>query len=629
MDNIPAAAQAAPFSTFESDATAASGHLKAGTRLRQGALAVGPVLGQGGFGITYKGGDVHLRRFVAIKEYFPQGSLRRGATVTPSPTFPAANFERDRTAFLEEARVVARFNHPGIVHVFAVFEENGTAYMVMEYLDGPTLEQLVHSHKTPLPEKTAVAHAVQIGRALAEIHGAGLLHRDVKPANIIVTGGTRAVLIDFGTARQYMRQLQLIKAELTAGFAPLEQYAQQSRPTPATDVYALGATLYFLLTARTPVSATDRAADVPLPPVRDLNPEVSPGIAEAIRRALEMNPADRPQSAQAFVEELLNPRAPAVTPVAEPGAAAPAAPPAVAHSTGPLMALHQKLERHTLGVNTIAWSPDGATLLSGGQDKMLYTWNWRTRSTNGHLGGHEMGVLCCAYSPNGGWIVSGGLDATVRLWDAGSRQPLSILRGHLQPVRTVGFSPSERIMATGGDDAVVLWDLNSGQYLRRLEMPVRALAYSPNGAMMAMATAAGPVHLWNTADWSHRHTLDAGPGGANALSWSGDGALLATGGHDHIGRVWNCASGELHATMAGHSRAINCVALSPDGTLLATGGDDDTVRLWASRTGEFQQRHSKHSDHVMAIAFSPDGHTLASASRDKTIVFCRCSALPG
>lgn len=610
--------------------TAAPLALPHGTRLRGGAFAVASVLGQGGFGITYKGGDMQLRRYVAIKEFFPHGSLRQGATLVPG-AHATETYVQEKSGFLDEARTLARFNHAGIVHVFAVFEENNTAYMVMEFLDGSTLEQLLQQQGGPLPEQEAVRYALQIGKALEEVHRAGLLHRDVKPANVIVTTDQRAVLIDFGTARQYMRQLQRMTAMLTPGYAPLEQYAQQVKRTPATDVYALGATLYHLLTGRAPVPATDRVADVPLPPVHELNPQISTPVAAAVMQALEIEAAKRPQSACELVARLEHPHLVVATatntgmPARPAAGATPGATPLVVAGSGhTIMSLHQKLERHALGVNALAWSPDGNTLLSAGQDKMLYIWNWRARTAIGHLGGHELGVLCCAYAPHGGWIVSGGLDTTVRLWDAATRQPLSVLRAHTQAVRSVAFSPAERLLASGGDDGACLWDMNSGQLLRQLNAPLRALAFSPDGSLLAIALTAGAVVLWDTRTWEQQGSIEPGPAQVNALVFSSDGHWLATGSDDHLARVWRVATGEPQATMAGHTRPVNAVAFSPDCALLATAADDDTVRLWAAASGAFLQRHGKHSDRVFAVGFAPDGRMLASGSRDKSIVICRC-----
>src|SRR4051812_9838425 len=281
-----------------------SGALPLGTKLHGGIYSVGRVLGQGGFGITYLGADVRARRPVAIKEFFPFGSTRRGVEVQPFGGLKAPDFEHARERFLDEARILARFDHPGIVDVYGTFEENGTAYMVMELLRGTTLASLVEE-RGALPEAEAVGYAVRVGEALEAIHRAGLLHRDIKPDNIMLADDGRVVLIDFGTARAFAAgKTGRMTTLVTPGYAPLEQYGAEARFGPFTDVYALGATLYHLLTGRMPAAATDRVLGVELVPPRTLNPSVGRAVNDAVLQALELRVDARPQSAREFVATL-------------------------------------------------------------------------------------------------------------------------------------------------------------------------------------------------------------------------------------------------------------------------------------------------------------------------------------
>ncbi len=277
-------------------------HLPLGTRLKGGTYTVGKVLGQGGFGITYMGSDVRLQRPVAIKEFFPRGCGRQGTQVILStPSLRPADFDAMKQRFVQEARVLARFSHPGIVRVYEVFEENGTAYLVMEYLRGKSLRQIMEERGGRLPESEAVAYIVQVCEALEVVHGAGLLHRDIKPDNIVVCEDGRVVLIDFGAAREFAaRVTQRHTVLLTPGYAPLEQYSERAERGPYTDIYALAATLYHLLTGEVPVPSPDRRMGVALADVRKLNPQVSEHVARAVMQGLEMQAEHRPQSARAF-----------------------------------------------------------------------------------------------------------------------------------------------------------------------------------------------------------------------------------------------------------------------------------------------------------------------------------------
>lgn len=245
------------------DTTVVSQVLPPGSILDNNTFTVGKVLGQGGFGITYLGSDRHLRRPVAIKEFFPAGCVRQSATVGPAGEWTPATYAEARTRFVHEGEMLGRFTHTGIVQVYAAFEANNTAYPVMEYLRGQTLAEILALRGGRLEEAEALGYLHRVGEALDVVHEAGLLHRDIKPDNIIVCAEGRVVLVDFGTAREFSAgQTQRHSVTLTPGYAPLEQYAQRAQRGPYTDVYALAATAYHLLTGEVPVAAPDRAAGV-------------------------------------------------------------------------------------------------------------------------------------------------------------------------------------------------------------------------------------------------------------------------------------------------------------------------------------------------------------------------------
>ena len=288
--------------------------LPKGVRLNNGNYAVGEVLGQGGFGITYKGGDLNLRRYVAIKEFFPQGCARQNQTVQPAGTLSAADYANVKAKFIEEARTLARFSDPGIVRVFGVFEENNTAYMVMEFLEGSTLSKRI-LEKGMLDESEAVSIAEKVGGALKVVHDAGIIHRDLKPDNVCLTKDGRVVLIDFGTARAFASGKTVKQTTmLTPGYAPLEQYGQQARFGAYTDIYALAATLYHAVTGQVPPQATDRAAGVELKAPRDLNPKLSRAFSDAIVWAMQVKASERPQNIGAFLDAIKRPQAAPLVP---------------------------------------------------------------------------------------------------------------------------------------------------------------------------------------------------------------------------------------------------------------------------------------------------------------------------
>jgi serine/threonine protein kinase len=286
--------------------TARDQALSAGTVLQGGGYVIEAVLGQGGFGITYKGLDTKLNRYVAVKEFFPQvqGCLRQGTSVAPGGSVTSGEFHEQRSRFLEEGQRLGQFQHPSIVRVFSLFEENNTAYMVMEFLNGKTLLKMLED-SGPIEDQMLIHITEQIAAALSVVHQANVLHRDIKPENIILTTDSRTVLVDFGTAREFAAgKTRKMTTMLTPGYAPLEQYGQHARFGAFSDIYSLGATTYHLLTGQIPIQATDRAAGVELMAPVSLRHGISQDISNAVMWALEMRVENRPQTASEFVQAI-------------------------------------------------------------------------------------------------------------------------------------------------------------------------------------------------------------------------------------------------------------------------------------------------------------------------------------
>jgi serine/threonine-protein kinase len=278
--------------------------LPVGTTLADGRYQILSVIGRGGFGITYEAGDVRLRRRVAIKELFPDTAVRHGSQVLTPPEARAA-FRGARDRFLREARVLARFTHSGIVRVYEVFEDHGTAYLVMELLGGCPLIEVLKARNRPFTEDEVLDVAGRVAAALRPVHAAGVLHRDLNPSNVMLTEHGRVVLIDFGLARDFDQdQTMGMTRVVTPGYAPLEQYRGEGRFGPSTDVYGLAATCYRLATGRVPVAAIARDAGSELPSVHRQNPAISKRVSDAIGDGLELEPSHRPQDLDAFLARL-------------------------------------------------------------------------------------------------------------------------------------------------------------------------------------------------------------------------------------------------------------------------------------------------------------------------------------
>lgn len=262
------------------------------------------ILGQGGFGIAYAATDVNLNSKVVIKEYLPEEFAYRTTdnTVSARQDEDQDFYQGGLDSFLVEARTLATFRHPHIVRVARFFEANRTAYMVLEYERGQSLKAWRKKHEN-VPEATIVSLLAPLLDGLATVHRAGYLHRDIKPDNIYVRDEDGSlVLLDFGAARQTAVERAEIGNVVTPGYGPIEQYAGGGRQGPWTDIYAMGATLFWLITGKKPIEAPARLADPdPLPSAEVMGKgKYSPEFLRAIDWALKMHPQERPQDVEQF-----------------------------------------------------------------------------------------------------------------------------------------------------------------------------------------------------------------------------------------------------------------------------------------------------------------------------------------
>ncbi|MEO5347399.1 MAG: SUMF1/EgtB/PvdO family nonheme iron enzyme [Magnetococcus sp. YQC-9] len=279
-----------------------------------GEYQIEAILGAGGFGVTYLALDKNLGKQVAIKEYLPNDlAVREGTSVHPKTTADVDTFRWGMDRFLQEARILARFHHPSIVQVLRYFESNNTAYMVMVYEDGDSLDNLLQKRTTPLDEDALKSIVLPLLDGLQVIHASNLIHRDIKPGNIYIRRQDETpVLLDFGSARQSVggksRSLSVVVSD---GYAPAEQYETHGNQGPWTDLYALGAVIYRALSGEIPPQATARMNAIarkqpdPLIPAREVGRgRYSDEFLTAVDHALVRIEEDRPQSAQAWAAEL-------------------------------------------------------------------------------------------------------------------------------------------------------------------------------------------------------------------------------------------------------------------------------------------------------------------------------------
>lgn len=283
--------------------------LKPGVILKE-RYKIEEVIGAGGFGITYRAWDPLLQSYVAIKEYYPSGIATRSADsskVCVPVGLEQREYHRGRIRFLKEAQDVARFqSEPNIVSIYDYLEENDTAYMVMEYLHGCTLKQYIREHGGRLDTDHILHICLSVLDALAVVHKAGMIHRDISPENIFICEDLTVKLIDFGAAKQvYLDGEQTMSVVLKPGYAPPEQYAKKDKQGPWTDIYALGATLYFAATGEKPEESFGRVLEDTIKPVCEVNPEIPRAMSQVIMRAMSVKIEDRYQTVEAMREALL------------------------------------------------------------------------------------------------------------------------------------------------------------------------------------------------------------------------------------------------------------------------------------------------------------------------------------
>ena len=280
-------------------------HLPSGALLKQGTYQIEKLLGEGGFGITYKGICLQNSAEVAIKELWPEKAARIGTTVTWPFSITPLERQHQLNKFQLEASCQYQCIHPNIARIYDWFEENGTAYIVMEFISGQSLYQILKNEGI-LDENRVKSYFIKIAEALKVIHDKNLLHRDIKPDNILIDDTDRAVLIDFGATKEFIAgQTREMTAILTPGYAPLEQYSPRGKRFAATDIYALCASMYELLTGNLPAPAINivNSSEKLIPP-RQLSSNLSPLIERVILTGMQLKVEDRIQSADELIAAL-------------------------------------------------------------------------------------------------------------------------------------------------------------------------------------------------------------------------------------------------------------------------------------------------------------------------------------
>jgi WD40 repeat protein/serine/threonine protein kinase len=630
-------------------------------------------VGRGGMGVVYKARQLSLNRIVALK------------VIAPEQLASPKAIERFHT----EAEAAASLDHPNIVPIYQTGELDGRHCFSMKLIEGQSLALRIADFRLPifdLKSRTNVRpgsrsqlanRQLQIANLLAQVadavhyaHQRGILHRDLKPGNILIDSEGRAYVSDFGLAKLVAGDSSLTLSGEVLGtpayMAPEQAAGKANQITTSADVYSLGAILYELLAGRPPFHAetsietlhavVHEEATAP----HALNRAVPRDLETICLKCLQKEPARRYANAQALVDDLRR------FALGEPIQARPATRPEKLWRwckrkpslAATLLLLHIVLaiglsgilwEWHTARQNALiagknlyaanmnlvqqAWEQNNLVRMSelvqqtASYPNRGFEWYFWQRQTHLRLrtfSGRGAVISCVAFSPDGKKLATAGSDSTASVWDVANNKELLRLKGHKGWVRAVAFSPDGLKMVTGGGDATaIVWSATSGKELARLKGHhswIECVAFSPDSQKIVTSSRDGTAKVWTTEGGKELLTLRGHSGAVNAALFSPDGERILTGNWDQTAKLWRSATGEQLLTLRGHTTGIYWVTFSPDGKWIATGSIDGTAKVWDAVNGRevLSLRGHRGNAGISSLEFSPDSRIIATGSEDAT-----------
>ncbi|OKH53182.1 serine/threonine-protein kinase [Scytonema sp. HK-05] len=600
---------------------------------------------EGGFGRTYLAEDIDkLNERCVIKQLAPrvQGTWA---------------LNKAMELFQKEAQRLQELGaHPQIPTLLAYFEQGNYLYLVQQFIDGQNLlSELQQKKKYHCSEIKEIL--LDLLPVLKFIHEQAVIHRDIKPQNIIrrraslssttvVSGGAgNLVLIDFGSAKQLTAKVKMKMGTSigSQGYSPIEQIRDGSA-YPASDLFSLGATCFHLLTGVSPFKLW---AEYGYSWVQDwqqyLKSPITAELAQVLDKLLQKDMQHRYQSANEVLADLnvkqqLPSQLRAATATKHttklPTTESPSVPKRYILLRNSVLAFSAIIllssgkfwyqQFRSLGMR-ISSSLSQSNTSAANRDVIFHQ---RPQPLLGHFSlastvkGYSNSILSVAISPDGKTIASNSND-TIKLLSLVTGQEISTLSGHTDTVNFLSISSDGQILVSGSEDTTIkIWNMATGQEIRTLEghtNSVHTLAFSHNGKILADGSDDNTIKLWNLATGDEIRTLRGHSNWVRSVAFSPDGKTLASGSFDKTIKLWNLATGQPIRTLEGHSGKVTSVAFSPDGNTLASGSFDKTIKLWNLATGQQILTLEGHSGKVTSVAFSPDGKILASSSFDKTI----------
>ena len=597
------------------------------------------LVGRGGMGVVLHAFDTDLRRDVALKVLSPELSSNRTA----------------RQRFCREARAAASVSHENIVAVHQVNEDgnSGLPFLVMQLITGESLEQRLRS-RGKLSVKETVILAAQAAWGLAAAHSQGLIHRDIKPGNILIEEGHKLKLTDFGLARA-AEDLKLTKTGYVSG-TPLYMAPEQARGEDIdarADLFSLGVVMYESLAGRppfegkTPLAVLRRVADDQHDRLSSLNPSVPEWLEDVIDALLSKKPEDRIASAAELAKLLHSHSSHSGVELCEsvPNEPCSLAPPKL-HSTS-------AKRRYRRKVALLMAVPFLAGLGLGFAGAVVGFSLYDQQAAVPPLGTERMlaaapaefvldeplskfesdsGAVWSTDTCNDGKTVAVGLeDGHVRLFDITGAGIPQTIKAHTGPVWSIDFHPDSQHFVTASDDGLVkYWDLKKLDKPIEYNAPsgVRTVAFSPirpnNGApYLAFGDRSGSVEVVDLESDGNRVFVVNHGASINSIAFhqKDDALLLATAGTDKTVRIWNVTSRKAQpvAELTGHKGPVYAVAFSPNGELIATAGWDRTIKIWATKSFTEKKTIPAHGYDIWSLAFDHCEGWLASAGQDGTV----------
>lgn len=591
-----------------------------------GNYRLGRLLGRGGYAEVYLAYHLRLQRQAAIKILH-----------TSLSTKEIADFQR-------EAQIIAACDHAHIIRILDFDVQSGTPFLVMDYLPNGTLRQL-HPRTSCVPLPTVISYVNQIADALQYAHAKRLIHRDVKPENMLIGRNNEVILSDFGIAA-VAHSTSSMTTQASAGTAPYmspEQIRAQARA--ASDQYSLAIVVYEWLSGELPFqgSFTEIFAKhllAPAPPIRQKMPELSPEVEQVLLTAMEKDPQQRFESVYAFANALAHAGNKQRTRVhgrpARETRVLPAvvkAEPAMLKSAGnavqnqlPVQPWSKRISRGNISRRTLLASTATLGVLAIGGGAAWWAVNSAERAPYIYTG-HKNVVETVAWTHNGKRIASGSVDETLQIWDARTGQNASIYNNHHGIVNAVSWSSDGFYIAAGYTDKTVrVWDTTGGQiafsYTKHTNI-VNTVAWANNGSQqIASGSDDGTVRIWESGGQDIRLIPVHTSGAVTAVAWSPDNQYIASASADKTVNVWNVADNQSVVNFTSHTNTVTSVAWSADGKRIVSGDADSNVYIWdALNPGNtiYCTGNSRHTAAITAVAWSHDGEHVASGSNDNTV----------